>query len=162
MQSVRTTDSNVSSRVCIGEFCPNLSSVAAILHFGGHCFHGLLVSSGIKFSDLSTSFLTICQNRAIDKNYSFKFEIRDAPTSKRCYLLCFMVFRRPYWISGNAQGWELRKKLRKNNITHFHLMAKSCCPLPDYYVFRKVIVFGKFECLNLKLPPAKTLVHLMR
>ena len=33
MQSVRTTASNLSFRVCIGEFCPILSSVAAILNF---------------------------------------------------------------------------------------------------------------------------------
>ena len=32
-QSVRTTASNLSFRVCIGEFCPILSSVAAILNF---------------------------------------------------------------------------------------------------------------------------------
>ena len=61
-------------------------------------------SSGIKFSNLSTSFLTICQNHAINKNYSLKFEIRGAPTSKYCCLRVFMAFRQPSWISGNAQG----------------------------------------------------------
>ena len=76
-QSVRTTASNLSFRVCIGEFCQNLSSVAAILNFWWP-FWIFIGSSCIKFSKLSTSFNTICKNHAINKNYSLKFEIRGA------------------------------------------------------------------------------------
>ena len=46
-------------------------------------------SSCIKFSNFSISFNTICQNHAINKNYSLKFEIRGAHTPKYCYLRVF-------------------------------------------------------------------------
>ena len=55
--------------------------LAAILDFIG--------SSGIKLSNLSTSFLTICKNHAPNENYSLKSEIRGAPTSKYCNLRLF-------------------------------------------------------------------------
>ena len=88
VQSARATASNFSFRVCIGEFCPILSSAAAILNFLAAIldFYRFVRYRTFKFEYILSHNV---QNHAINKNYSIKFEIRSAPTSKYCYLRVF-------------------------------------------------------------------------
>ena len=114
-------------------------------------------SSGIKLSNLSTSFLTICKNHAPNENYSLKSEKRGAPTSKYCNLRLFygipaaiLDFRKCSRVSVSHPVGSFsvpfveqtaEKKVYQTFPSHGWIVL-SAASLIIYFVHHKFTIFG--------------------
>ena len=145
MQSARTTASNFSFRVCIGKFCPILSSAAAILNFLAAIldFYRFVRYQSFKFEYI----LPLNMQKPCNQK-----ELQPQIWDKGCSYVKILLFKGVLWHSGGHLGfqemlkgesftpsWILFCTIRriiisweKKYIRHFHLMTESCCPLPDY------------------------------
>ena len=125
-------------------------------------------SSGIKLSNLSTSFLTICKNHAPNENYSLKSEIRGAPTSKYCNWRLFygipaaiLDFRKCSRVSVSHPVGSFsvpfveqtaEKKVYQTFPSHGWIVL-SAASLIIYFVHHKFTIFGITTFITITAKP---------